>query len=212
MQRLAPALKDGKLAEAADHLRTHWTNSQLIALLGHQQSDIRKVAALALGLTGDQAAIAPLAVALHDRDALVAQLAENSLWRVWFRAGKCPAVHLVKMGSCHLNHGNYDVAVEKFTQAIGLDPDYAEAYNQRAIAYYLADNYTASIIDCKAALARIPQHFLAMSGMGHNHLNLQEWEQARHCYRLALAIHPRLEGIAAALHQVEAIIRDRRGG
>lgn len=206
INRLTPALKEGDLGGALEMVRRSWTEGQLVELLRHSNSDIRKVAALALGLVGDKEAVAPLAMALHDQDAMVTQMAEHALWSVWFKLGKCCAIKLVKQGSCHLSHGNYDVAGQKFTEAIDKDPEFAEAYNQRGITHYLAERYRESIADCKAALARMPQHFGAMAGMGHSHAHMHQWEEARHCYRLVLAIHPRLEGIQAALEQVEAII------
>ena len=52
----------------------------------------------------------------------------------------------------------------------------------------------------------MPQHFGAMAGMGHSHANMKHWAEARHCYRLALAIHPRLEGIQSAQRQIEEIL------
>ena len=37
----------------------------------------------------------------------------------------------------HIAHkGNYDQAISDFTKAIGLDPNYAKAYNNRGLAYY----------------------------------------------------------------------------
>ena len=207
VDRITPALADGKLAEALETVRKRWTTPQLIELLSHNSSDVRKVAALSLGLIGDKRAVQPLAVALHDTDAMVTQVAEHALWSVWFRLGKCAAICLVKHGNCHLHHGNYDVAVEKYSQAIAADPEFAEAYNQRAIAHYLGERFEQSVADCEATLARIPQHFGAMAGKGHCYAHLKQWPDARRCYRLALAIHPRLDGVAATLHQIDDLLR-----
>ncbi len=150
----------------------------------------------------------PLAVTLHDGDAMVSQVAEHALWSIWFRLGKPRAVCLVKAGNTHMHHGNYVCAIEKFTQALQEDQQFAEAYNQRAIAYYLSERFADSIADCKSALARMPQHFGAMSGMGHCHAHLSQWRPARHCYRLALAIHPRQEGIQVSLQQIEQLLSE----
>ena len=209
LSRLRPALVGGNLGQALETVRERWSVPELIALLKHSQVDIRKVAALALGLVGGKAAVGPLAVALHDGDPMMVQMAEHALWSVWFRLGKRATIPLLKQGSCHLNHGNYDIAVQKFTQAIEVDPGFAEAYNQRAIAHYLAEEYRPSIADSRAALERMPHHFGAMAGMGHCYAHLHEWAEARRCYRLALTMHPQAEGIAQALAQVEAILRDR---
>jgi hypothetical protein len=44
--------------------------------------------------------------------------------------------------------------------------------------------------------------------MGHCYAHLHQWAEAKRCYRLALAMYPRLEGIEAALQQVEEILHD----
>jgi tetratricopeptide (TPR) repeat protein len=203
---LQPSLSHGRFAEALECVRQRWTSPQVVSLLADKSPDVRKVAALALALVGERSAVGPLAVALHDRDPMVSQMAEHALWAVWFRCGKPRALCLVKCGNSHMHHGNNECAIEKFSQAILEDPDFAEAYNQRAIALYLSERFLESIEDCKAALARVPQHFGAMAGMGHSYAHLGLWAEARRCYRLALAIHPRLEGIEISLGQVEQLL------
>jgi tetratricopeptide (TPR) repeat protein len=208
LETLQPSLTQGNMEEALQEVKARWTAPQIVSLLQNKCGDVRKVAALALSLIGDRPAVQPLAVALHDADLMVCQMAEHALWSIWFRIGSCRAVCLVKCGNNHMHHGNYVCAVEKFTQAIQEDPNFAEAYNQRAISHYLSERFCESIDDCKAALGLMPQHFGAMSGMGHCHAHLGQWQQARHCYRLALAIHPRLEGIQSSLNQIEQLLRE----
>jgi tetratricopeptide (TPR) repeat protein len=205
---LQPSLAQGKVEEALRAVQERWSCPQILPLLKDKSGDVRKVAALALSLAGDESAVGPLAVALHDEDAMVAQMAEHALWSIWFRIGKPRAVQLVKCGNTHMHHGNYVCAIEKFTQAIQEDPEFAEAYNQRVIAYYLSERFEQAIADCKATLARVPQHFGAMAAMGHCHAHLGQWREARQCYRLALAIHPRLEGIQGSLRQIDELLHE----
>src|ERR1041385_6091568 len=84
---LQPSLSQGRLEEAVAFVRERWTCPQVIALLEDKSPDVRKVAALALSLVGDQSAVKPLAIALHDKDPMVAQMAEHALWAIWFRLG-----------------------------------------------------------------------------------------------------------------------------
>src|SRR5262245_24891628 len=93
-----PSLSQGRVEEALNHVRLRWTAPQVVALLKNKSADVRKVAALALSLVGEAEAIAPLAVALHDADAMVSQMAEHALWSIWFRLGVPRAVCLVKCG------------------------------------------------------------------------------------------------------------------
>ncbi len=205
---LEPSLSVGNFEAAIVHVRSRWTPAQVAELLKNKSVDVRKVAALSLALVGDSQAVAPLAYLLHDPDLMVVQMAEHALWSIWFRIGKPAAVGHVKCGNQHMHHGNYECAVEKFTRAVHEDEHFAEAYNQRAIAQYLSDRIEDSIADCKKALEFIPQHFGAMSGMGHCYAQLGQWRNARQCYRLALAIHPRLEGIAASLQHIDHLLRE----
>jgi tetratricopeptide (TPR) repeat protein len=205
---LKPSLVGGRMEEAMLCVRKRWTCSQILGLIADKSAEVRQVAALALSMIGDASAVRPLAVALHDAEAAVAQVAEHALWSIWFRLGKPTAVSLVKCGNTHLYHGNYSSAIEKFSQAIQADETFAEAYNQRAIAFYLTERYADSMDDGKRALARMPQHFQAMASVGHCFAHLRNWKEAKRCYRLALAIHPRQEGIETSLAQVEQLLKD----
>src|SRR4051812_17765317 len=147
---LQPSLSHGNLEQTLLSVGRRWTCPQIVSLLTHKSGDVRKVAALALSVVGDRSAIVPLAVALHDADAMVSQMSEHALWAIWFRSGNSRAVSLVKCGNTHMHHGNYECAIEKFTCAIQEDPDFAEAYNQRAIAHYLNERFAESIADCRA--------------------------------------------------------------
>ena len=205
---LQPALAEGNLSDALETVRKNWTVEELIALLAVRRADVRKVAALALGFVGDRRAVPALALALHDADDVVNQVAEHALWCIWLRLGKRASVSLVRLSSNDLTDADYAGAIAKLTRAIDLDPDFAEAYNQRAIAHYLAEHCEASIADCQSALRRMPQHFGAMAGMGHCHAHLQNYHEARRCYRLALAINPKLDGVETSLKQVEHILKN----
>src|SRR5436190_3895627 len=99
MTSLQPSLSEGRLEEALELVRQRWTSPQITELLANGAGDVRKVAALALALVGDHTTVRPLAVALHDRDAMVSQMAEHALWTLWFRLGKTRAVSLVKCGN-----------------------------------------------------------------------------------------------------------------
>jgi tetratricopeptide (TPR) repeat protein len=208
LAHLQPVLTNGNLNEALQCVQIRWSSAQITTLLKDASADVRKLAALALSLVGDRDSVAPLAVALHDYDPMVTQVAEHALWSIWFRIGKPQAVRLIQCGSHHLQHNNRCTAIERFTCAIQEDPTFAEAYNQRAIAYYLSEHFDQAIADCKTTLELMPQHFGAMAGMGHCHAHRSEWREAKHCYRLSLAIHPRLEGIHASLDQINRLLNE----
>ncbi len=95
---------------------------------------------------------------LRDPDPIVNEMAEHALWSIWFRCGKThEANHELCLGTKALNHRDFDLAISHLTRAIELDPTFAEAYNQRAIAHYLQERYDDSITDClRASSACLP--------------------------------------------------------
>ena len=203
---LEPFVHAGDLNRAAECIGRSWCGGKLCAFLTHCRPEVRRAAAMGLTLLGTTKAIDPLVAALHDTDLRVYELAEDALWAIWFRAGNARACGYLKCGAQHLKHGNLDTATEKFNLAIQADPEFAEAYNQRAIAGYLAERYTDSIDDCRRTLTIIPQHFGAMAGMGHCHAHLKNFSDARQCYCKALEINPHMDGIAASLEKIRALL------
>src|SRR5262249_58965642 len=71
-------------------------------------------------------------------------------------------------------------------------PAFAEGWNKRATVRYMAENYPASIADCRETLARNPHHFGALSGQGLCHLMLGQFDEAALLFRRTLAVHPHL--------------------
>ena len=203
---LEPLMRAGDLNRAAECIKQFWCGGKLCAFLTHCEPEVRRAAVMGLSLVGNTQAIDPLVTALHDTDLRVYELAQDALWAIWFRAGNARACGYLKCGAHHLKHGNLDTATEKFNLAIQADPEFAEAYNQRAIAGYLAERYADSIDDCRRTLAIIPQHFGAMAGMGHCHAHLENFPDARQCYCQALEINPHMEGIAAFLEKIRALL------
>jgi len=58
-------------------------------------------------------------------------------------------------GLVHASKGNYDRAIAEFTQSIKINPNYADAYNNRGLAYYNKgnkDDYDKAIADYTQAI------------------------------------------------------------
>ena len=175
MQAVTPALAAGDADALAAAALRHAEPMSLCPLLGHRRAEVRRVAAVVLGLVGTRAAVGCLTRSLHDPDDQAAALAEDALWSIWFRGGRSTAMDDFGQGLDHLQAEAYDRAVEAFARSTRLDPDFAEAYNQSAIAHYLAGRWRQSIADTRRALARMPTHFGAMAGLGHCHAHLQQY-------------------------------------
>jgi Flp pilus assembly protein TadD len=63
--------------------------------------------------------------------------------------------------------------------------------------------YTQSIDDCEATVARNPYHFGALSGEGLCYLALRKLDKAQEFFRRALAVNPNMPGVAQNLAAVE---------
>lgn len=203
VELVEPLLAQQDLCGLLELLQTNWHPEQIRDLLRSSHSDARKIALLSLALVGPTCCVEELAGLLRDRDPVINQLAEHALWAIWFRASKLPqANQLIGRGSQALNEKDFAGAIQLFNQAIAIDPDFAEAYNQRAIAYYLTEDYENSIADCRRATRRMPCHFGAWSGMGHCHAHLNEIPEAIESYEKALSINPRMDCVRETVNEL----------
>jgi len=208
LQVARPALASGDAAKLARVTRVRWRPNQLCQLTRHPQVDVRRVAALTVGLIGDMRCTPCLTRALRDEDEQVNQMAEHGLWSIWFRAGRTDAVGPFREGVALLSIEAHQEAVERFHEANRIDPDFAEAYNQSAIAHCFLSEWEESLANSHKTIRLLPTHFGAIAGMGHCFAQLGDLDRALQCYRSALRINPRLKAIARAIRGLEIKIPD----
>jgi len=125
--------------------------------------------------------------------------AEAALWAMWCRSGDPAHDALLAEGVAALQRTDFVTATKVFTRLIDAAPDWAEAWNKRATARYLARNFEGAIRDCEETLARKPHHFGALSGQGLCHVALEQYAPAAALFRRALAVHPSLAPVRANL-------------
>jgi tetratricopeptide (TPR) repeat protein len=202
VEAVKPALASKDLQALLATCKSRWTAAQIISLLSSKSCDARKCAALALSLVGCPACLEPLSKQLKDKDPMVNQMAEHAMWAIWFRCGTPEANQLLTRGADLMSRREFGLAIEHFTRAIALSPSFAEAYNQRAIAYFLKEEFDRSIEDCQCAVKINPDHFGAWAGMGHCHAHEGRVCDAIRCYKRALEINPHLEGVQEAVAEL----------
>jgi tetratricopeptide (TPR) repeat protein len=151
---------------------------------------------------------APLLEArLRDESDLVRGFAEQGLWLLWGRSGDATIDQLMARGVAAMQESSRQAeAIELFTEVIEKQPAFAEGWNKRATARYLAGQYEASIADCAEVLKRNPHHFGALSGLGEIYLRLDKPEQALEWFRRALEVNPNLQGVELRIEQLEELL------
>jgi tetratricopeptide (TPR) repeat protein len=148
---------------------------------------------------------------LRDANPVVRAYAETGLWALWSRSGDPQVDALMVRGVDEMNGGRLAEAVASFSEAIRVRPQFAEAWNKRATAYFLMHEYRKSIADCAEVLARNPKHFGALSGLGQIYLALDDPEQALKWFRRALEVNPNMPTVEYNVKALEEALKKRRG-
>ena len=85
---------------------------------------------------------------------------------IWHESGREDVDRLMETGIEEMGSGRLRESIATFARIVGLAPEFAEGWNKRATAYYLAGELDASIRDVERTLALEPRHFGALSGLG----------------------------------------------
>lgn len=179
------------------------TETALLRQLKSSDPQQRLAALHGLAKQGDQAAVPAVVVALRDAEPSVRNLAEQVLWAIWSRSGNPEVDATFRIGTNLLQEGLDAQAVEVFTRVIHRAPDFAEAYNKRATAYYEMGAYHRSLRDIAEVLKRNPYHFGALAGAGLCLVELGRLGEAVLYFDRALKINPNLDGIRQLKRTVE---------
>jgi tetratricopeptide (TPR) repeat protein len=212
LRSAAPFLAANDPDGLADVLRQRWPRHTLIRLLNDPDPDVVKTTVFCLGLQGHVSDTPVISRLLHNDDPVTVRLAERTLWSLWLQAGDDDTNSRLAQAIEQMNDGRFRRAIETLDTVIQRRPDFAEAFNQRAIAWYLADKPIFSIADCRRTLALNPWHFGAAAGLGHCYAQLGEYDKALDAYHAALKLHPRMEGIRQSIRQVRRMVDTRGNG
>lgn len=149
------------------------------------------------------ATVTELLEQLRDPDQANWQRIERQIMREWSKSGSASADLLLFRGRQALNMGDTKAAIDHFSALIDHAPDFAEGWNARATAWFMAGNYGLSLSDIRETLARNPSHFGALSGLARILEELDQLEQARVALESAIAIHPHRRDLQTALERLE---------
>jgi tetratricopeptide (TPR) repeat protein len=127
---------------------------------------------------------------LKDPNPNVRQIATEALWRHWYTQKGAYGAQILMRSQSLLEEEKATEAELLLNETIEGLPDFSEAWNRRAVLYYLQKRYWKAIADCEKVLELVPYHFGALHGMGLCHAELGNYLAAIQCFRRALAIQP----------------------
>lgn len=127
---------------------------------------------------------------LQDDDVNVRQVATEALWRLWYTQKGAYGAQLLVRSQNLIDRGQAHEAETILTETIEAMPDFAEAWNRRAVLYYMQQRYWAAIADCNQVTELVPYHFGALHGLGLCHMQLGNHTAAIQAFRRALTVQP----------------------
>lgn len=127
---------------------------------------------------------------LKDPDANVRQVATEALWRHWYTQKGAYGAQILVQSQKLLDEGKFEAVEALLSETLEGMADFAEAWNRRAVLYYLQQRYWQSISDCEKVLDIAPYHFGALHGMGLCHAALGDHIAAIQAFRKALQVQP----------------------
>ena len=138
----------------------------------------------------NQNLIDKLLLDLKSSDENIRERATSQLWRIWFwEKGKIP-LEQIEQSERLISEGNVLAATLILDDLVDALPDFAEAWNRRAILRFITQNYHQAIDDCEMVIELNPAHFGALHGLGLCHAALGNYSAAIRAFRSALDIRP----------------------
>jgi tetratricopeptide (TPR) repeat protein len=193
------------IREFRNSVRNNYNEGTLQRLTTADDPLVRQAAVLALGLVGTLSSNMSLAASLRDDDWLVRRYAEDALWEVWFRGDD--ANHCWSLQQA-MQLGDFAQTLAALDDLIREAPEFAEAYNQRAILFYRRGEFARSVDDCKTTLRMNPFHYAAAAGMGQCYLKLNKPRKALRAFKQALEVNPALNDLRDAVRALRDALNE----
>lgn len=201
-------LEDQDMEAFRDRVAARYNEGTLGRILaGSPAVAARRAAVVSLGLLGSfEQSNAVLGRSLKDGDPAVRGMAEQALWTVWSRADTPENNRLLELIHNSIRNEQLNQGEALANRLIQLAPNFAEAYNQRAIIYFHQGRFAESVQDCKQVLRRNAYHFGAISGMAQCQLKLNRPREALKSLRQGLKLQPYSNSIREFIRELETQI------
>ena len=119
----------------------------------------------------------------------------NLIQRRWARSGSDTADLLMSRAQEAMRQKRLELAIELLDRIVTLQPGWAEAWNQRANALFVAGDSIRALVDVGEALKREPRHYGAMMGLAAILRQQGDDKRAMVAYRQVLAVYPLMDKV-----------------
>ena len=134
----------------------------------------------------------------------------QQIWMLWStHPTDQKLTSILDEGSRLIQDQQLNRAINVFTEAIELDPTWAEAWNKRATVFYMVGEFEKSQDDIDKVLAIEARHFGALAGQGLVNIQLKNYEKAILSYEQAKEIHPSMQSPEIMIRQIEELIKQQ---
>ena len=142
-----------------------------------------------------------------DIPSLSSRIAQQ-IWMLWStHPTDQKLTSILDEGSRLVQDQQYNRAIDVFTEAIDLDPTWAEAWNKRATVYYIVGEFQKSQEDIDKVLELEERHFGALAGQGMVNIQLKNYDKAKRSYQKAQEIYPAMKSSKVMIEQIEELIK-----
>jgi tetratricopeptide (TPR) repeat protein len=121
----------------------------------------------------------------------------------WTHSGSAAMDLLLRRGRDAIEAEDYSRAIAHLTALTDHAPGFAEGWNLRATAFFLAEDYGPALSDIEQVLILEPRHFNALAGLAIIFEALGEEAAALKAFRRARDVHPAEENVNAAIERLE---------
>lgn len=140
-------------------------------------------------------------------DEQAAEKTSRAILRLWANPGSDTVMVLMGRAIKAVQDKNPKLALRMLDAVVEQAPDYAEGWSQRGHVLYLEGETHRALGDLRRALALDPNHFRALSALGHILREYGAKDGALAAYRKLLEVHPFAEGAQKATDELEREVR-----
>jgi tetratricopeptide (TPR) repeat protein len=138
-----------------------------------------------------------------------ARTVSASIEALWATPGSDTISYLMQRAHGAIHTKKMDLALQLYDRVVALAPDYAEGWNQRAIAHIHNKDYERAMGDVRRTLALDPNHFRALDGLFHILSETGRKKEALKVGRQLLEVNPFYEGARQAVDELAREIEGR---